>query len=353
VHASFRAATLGNIAGQVAGLINKVVIVLILWVGARAVILGALSVGQLIAFNMLAARVSGPVLRLVQLWQDFQQAGVSIQRLGDILNAPTEPGHSRSRLSLPGIRGRVQFDRVSFRYRTDGSEILRELSFELDVGEVVGVVGRSGSGKSTLTKLVQRLYVPERGRVLIDGVDSAQVDTAWLRRRIGVVLQENRLFNRTVRENIALGDPGIPLEAVIRAAQLAGAHDFILEMPEGYDTLVGEHGANLSGGQRQRIAIARALVTDPRILVFDEATSALDYESEHIIQQNMRAICKGRTVIIIAHRLSTVRCTHRIIVMEKGRIIEQGNHDDLLHLNGQYARLHALQGGYRVPAVQR
>jgi subfamily B ATP-binding cassette protein HlyB/CyaB len=293
------------------------------------------------------------VLRLVQLWQDFQQAGVSIQRLGDILNAPTEPGHSRSRLSLPGIRGRVQFDRVSFRYRTDGSEILRELSFELDVGEVVGVVGRSGSGKSTLTKLVQRLYVPERGRVLIDGVDSAQVDTAWLRRRIGVVLQENRLFNRTVRENIALGDPGIPLEAVIRAAQLAGAHDFILEMPEGYDTLVGEHGANLSGGQRQRIAIARALVTDPRILVFDEATSALDYESEHIIQQNMRAICKGRTVIIIAHRLSTVRCTHRIIVMEKGRIIEQGNHDDLLHLNGQYARLHALQGGYRVPAVQR
>lgn len=353
VHASFRAANLGNIASQVAGLINKVVIVLILWVGARAVIQGELSVGQLIAFNMLAARVSGPVLRLVQLWQDFQQAGVSIQRLGDILNAPTEPGYSQSRLSLPGIRGRIQFDQVSFRYRTDGPEILRDLSFELGVGEMVGIVGRSGSGKSTLTKLVQRLYVPERGRVLIDGVDIAQVDTAWLRRRIGVVLQENRLFNRTVRENIALSDPGIPLEAVIRAAQLAGAHDFILEMPEGYDTLVGEHGANLSGGQRQRIAIARALVTNPRILIFDEATSALDYESEHIIQQNMNAICKGRTVIIIAHRLSTVRRTHRIIVMEKGRIIEQGKHDELLYLKGQYARLHALQSGYNVQAVQR
>ena len=345
VNASFKAANLNNIASQIAGLINKIVIVLILWVGARAVIVGDISVGQLIAFNMLAARVSGPVLRLVQLWQDFQQAGVSVQRLWDILNTPTEPGYSQSRLSLPGIQGRVQLDQVGFRYRTDGPEILRDLSLDISPGEVIGIVGRSGSGKSTLTKLVQRLYVAERGRVLIDGVDIAQVDTAWLRRRIGVVLQENVLFNRTVRENIALADPGLPMEAVIQAAKMAGAHEFILEMPEGYDTLVGEHGDNLSGGQRQRIAIARALITNPRILIFDEATSALDYESERIIQQNMNDICKGRTVLIIAHRLSTVRGAHRIIVMEKGEIIEQGDHDQLLQQRGHYAHLHELQNG--------
>jgi len=353
VSASFKAANLNNIANQVAGLINKLVVVLILWIGARAVIQGHLSVGQLIAFNMLAARVSGPVLRLVQLWQDFQQTGVSVQRLGDILNTPTEPGYDQSRMSLPGIKGRIQFDQVRFRYRTDGPEVLRDVSLDIKVGEVIGIVGRSGSGKSTLTKLIQRLYVPERGRVLVDGVDIAQVDTAWLRRRIGVVLQENVLFNRTVRENIALTDPGLPMEAGIQAAQLAGAHEFILEMPEGYDSIVGEHGDNLSGGQRQRIAIARALVTNPRILIFDEATSALDYESERIIQQNMHAICKGRTVIIIAHRLSTVRVAHRIIVLEKGQLIEQGTHEDLLKRKGQYAKLHALQSGQGVQVVKR
>ena len=352
VSASFKASSLGNIASQIAGLINKVVIVLILWVGARAVIEGHLSVGQLIAFNMLAARVSGPVLRLVQLWQDFQQTGVSIQRLGDILNTPTEPGYSQSRLSLPDIQGRICFDRVQFRYRADGPEILRDVSLDVNIGEVVGIVGRSGSGKSTLAKLVQRLYVPERGRVLIDGVDIAQVDTAWLRRRIGVVLQDNVLFNRTVRENIALGDPGTPMEAVIKVARLAGAHEFILEMPEGYDTLVGEHGATLSGGQRQRIGIARALINDPGILVFDEATSALDYESERIIQQNMQAICKGRSVIIIAHRLSAVRAANRIVVMDKGQIVEQGSHHQLIGKNGRYARLHALQGGLAVQGVK-
>ncbi len=348
VSASFKASNLGNIAIQVAGLINKVVIVLILWVGARAVIAGDLSVGQLIAFNMLAARVSGPVLRLVQLWQDFQQAGVSVQRLGDILNTSTEPSYNQNRSSLPQLNGRISFDRVTFRYRPDGAEVLRGVELEIPAGQVIGVVGRSGSGKSTLAKLVQRLYVPESGRVLVDGVDLAMVDTAWLRHRVGVVLQENVLFNRSVRDNIALTDPGMPMETIVQVAKLAGAHEFILEMPEGYDTIVGEHGSTLSGGQRQRLAIARALATNPRILILDEATSALDYESERIIQQNMQAICQGRTVIIIAHRLSTVRNTDRIVVLERGQVIEQGEHDDLVKKGGQYTRLWALQSGEAV-----
>ncbi|MBZ0072073.1 MAG: type I secretion system permease/ATPase [Gammaproteobacteria bacterium] len=345
VHASFKAGNLNNIANQLAGFINKAVVVLILWVGARAVITGHLSVGQLIAFNMLAARVSGPVLRLVQLWQDFQQAGVSVQRLGDILDTPTEPACNQTRSSLPQLAGRITFDRVTFRYRPAGAEVLRNLTLEIPAGQVIGIVGRSGSGKSTLAKLAQRLYVPEAGRVLVDGVDLAMVDTAWLRHRVGVVLQENTLFNRSVRDNIALSDPGLPMAAIVQAATLAGAHAFILEMPQGYDTLVGEHGATLSGGQRQRLAIARALVTQPRVLILDEATSALDYESERILQQNMRAICRGRTVIIIAHRLSTVRHTDRIVVLEHGRIVEQGCHDELVKRAGQYARLWALQSG--------
>lgn len=210
-------------------------------------------------------------------------------------------------------------------------------------GEVVGLVGRSGSGKSTITKLIQRLYVPESGRVLVDGVDLAMVDTAWLRRQIGVVLQENFLFNKSIRENIALVDPSISMERVIAAAKMSGAHEFIVELSEGYDTLVGEQGSNLSGGQRQRLAIARALINNPRILIFDEATSALDYESERLVQDNMARICQGRTVFIIAHRLSTVRTCDRIIVMDKGRIVEEGNHDDLLGKNGYYAKLHSYQ----------
>jgi ATP-binding cassette, subfamily B, bacterial HlyB/CyaB len=345
VRASFRATSLMTVAGQTAAFIQKVTTVAILWLGAYRVIEGDLSIGQLIAFNMLSAQVTGPLLRLVNLWQEFQQVGISVQRLGDVLNTQPEPSYNPNRTTLPQVAGHVVFDDVTFRYRPDGSEVLRKVSFAVSPGQVIGIVGRSGSGKSTIAKLIQRLYVPERGRILVDSVDLAQVDPAWLRRQVGIVLQENFLFNRSVRDNIALTDPGLAMEQVIQAAKLAGAHEFILELPDGYDTMVGEHGCSLSGGQRQRIAIARALVANPRILIFDEATSALDYESEAVIQRNMAQICKGRTVFIIAHRLSTVRPAHWIYVVDKGEIVEQGSHDELLRINGFYARLHKHQDG--------
>ena len=343
VSASLRTTTLSTVARESVSLIGKLVTVGTLWLGARLVIEGQLTVGQLIAFNMLAGRVAQPIMRLAQLWTDFQQTGISMQRLGDILNAPTERSNA-NRSSLPRIEGRIELDLVRFRYRPDGPEVLRGVSMIIEPGQIIGVVGRSGSGKSTLAKLVQRLYVPEQGRVLVDGIDLAVADVASLRRQIGVVLQENVLFNRSVRENIALAAPGAPIEQVMAVAQMAGAHDFILEMTEAYDTIVGEHGASLSGGQRQRIAIARALITDPRILIFDEATSALDYESERVIQENMRTISQGRTVIIIAHRLSAVRYADRIVVMDRGQIVESGNHEELAaHQAGHYARLLRLQ----------
>ena len=345
VSASFRANTIATVAHEGVSLVGKLVTVVTLWLGPRLVIEGDISVGQLIAYKMLAGRVAQPVMRLANLWTDFQQVGISVQRLGDILNTRTELPPT-NRTPLPRLAGRIDFERVSFRYRPDAPEVLRDVSLSIQPGEVIGIVGRSGSGKSTLTKLIQRLYLPERGRISVDGADLAVVDVSSLRRQIGVVLQDNMLFNRSVRENIALADPGAPMEAVVRAARLAGAHEFILELPEGYDTMVGEHGSTLSGGQRQRIAIARALLTNPRILIFDEATSALDYESEHIIQQNMRAIVQGRTVVIIAHRLSAVRDANRIIVMDRGQIVEQGTHAALLaRPDGHYSRLHRLQQG--------
>ncbi|HQT26786.1 MAG TPA: type I secretion system permease/ATPase, partial [Burkholderiales bacterium] len=330
-------------------LISKLVTATIMWVGALSVIDDKMTVGELIAFNMLASQVSAPILRMAQLWNDFQQIGISMSRLGDILNSHAEVAGQKTR--LPRISGAIEFDHVSFRYRPDTSDVIRDISLRISPGEVVGIVGHSGSGKSTLTKLVQRLYVPDRGRVLIDGQDIAVIDTASLRQQIGVVLQENTLFNRSVRDNIALTNPVLPIEAIMEAAKLAGAHEFICELPEGYDTQVGEHGVGLSGGQRQRIAIARALISNPRILIFDEATSALDYESERIIQDNMRRICQGRTVLIIAHRLSAVRDANRIVVMERGQIAEEGNHAQLISRQGTYARLYALQQGMRENAA--
>ncbi|MFB2659100.1 type I secretion system permease/ATPase [Shewanella xiamenensis] len=348
VNISFKTSNLNNFYSQSAAYINKIGGLLTLYFGSIAVVSGELSIGQFIAFNMLAQRVSGPIMRLVNLWQDFQQANISLQRLGDVLNAPSEPGYNPNRATLPDIAGRVVLDNVLFRYSPNRAPVLNNISFQCHPGEVIGIVGRSGSGKSTLTKLIQRLYVPEAGRVLIDGVDLAMVEPAWLRRQVGVVLQENFLFNLSVRENIALVDPSMPMEQVVKAAQLSGAHDFILELPEGYDTVVGEQGSSLSGGQRQRIAIARALVTNPKILIFDEATSALDYESESIIQANMRRISQGKTVFIIAHRLSAVKDAHRIMVVDKGRLVEQGNHQQLVAHGGIYAQLYSIQNHHGV-----
>lgn len=348
VTAGLSATNLSTVAGSGVSLISKLTTAAIMWAGATLAVEGKMTVGELVAFNMLAGQVSSPILRLAQLWNDFQQIGISMTRLGDILNARTES--SAQKTHIPHLEGRIEFDNVSFRYRPDAADVVRTFNLRIAEGEVIGIVGRSGSGKSTLTKLVQRLYVPDRGRVLVDGQDLAVIDAASLRRQIGVVLQENNLFARSIRDNIALSNPASPIENVIDAAKLAGAHEFICELPEGYDTVVGEHGTGLSGGQRQRIAIARALISNPRILIFDEATSALDYESEKIIQSNMRRICKGRTVLIIAHRLSAVKDADRILVMERGQAAELGSHQELLlHPHGIYRKLHNLQSGIHEP----
>jgi subfamily B ATP-binding cassette protein HlyB/CyaB len=345
VSASFKTQNLASLAHEGVNLIGKLVNAATLWYGAHLVMDNELTVGQFVAFNMFAGRVSQPIMRMAQLWTDFQQTGISVARLGDILNTRTELLPT-SGAQLPILKGQITLDKVTFRYRPEAAPVLNAVSLEINAGQVIGIVGRSGSGKSTLTKLVQRLYTPEGGRLLVDGIDISLIDAAQLRRQVGVVLQENLLFNRSVRENIAIADPAAPIEAVIRVAKLAGAHEFISELPEGYDTLVGEQGGSLSGGQRQRVAIARALFTNPRILIFDEATSALDYESEAIIQRNMAHICKGRTVLIIAHRLSAVRHAGRIIVMDKGQIVENGPHDALVDLaDGLYAHLWRMQDG--------
>ena len=330
VASSFKVSNLANICHNAISFIQKVTSALTLFFGAKLVIEGKMTVGQLVAFNMLAGHVASPILRLAQLWQDFQQVRISIDRLGDVLNTPTEPSVNSGQAPVASIKGDVCFSDVSFRYALDKPLVLDGINLHVTPGESVGIVGSSGSGKSTLTKLVQRLYLPETGRITIDDIDISTADPSWLRRQIGVVLQENMLLNRSVQDNIALADPVQPLEKVIAVAKMAGAHEFIAEMPEGYDTMIGERGASLSGGQRQRIAIARALLINPRILIFDEATSALDYESEALIKKNMAKISQNRTVFIIAHRLSTVRTCDRIIVIEKGKIIEEGGHDELL-----------------------
>ena len=340
VQTAFEGGHLGNATNQFISLASKMLAVVLLWLGAKLVIDGELTVGGLIAFNMLSGRVNAPILKLSSLWQDFTQMKVSIRRLADIMDAAPEPAFQPNRSTPPAMEGRVTFEHVGFRYSSKAAEVLTDLSFDVRPGEVIGLVGVSGAGKTTLTRLIQRLYTPDSGRILINGMDLNLVDTAWLRRQMGVVGQDTLLFNRSVRDNIALADPGLKIEDVMEAARLAGAHDFIVQLPEGYDTVIGERGGKLSGGQRARVAIARALATRPKLLLLDEATASLDYESERLIHDNMATIAEGRTVFMVAHRLSTLRMADRILVLENGRLIETGRHASLMGQGGRYASLY-------------
>ena len=343
VKASFDSIMLGAMAQTGVQFVTKMSTALILFFGTQQVIAGSMTVGGLIAFSMISQRMTQPILRTAQLYQSFQEVQVSLEHLADILDAPIEQ-HTHALTALPASQGAIDLRNVTFRYRPELPDAVRNVRLSIQPGEVIGIVGPSGSGKSTLTKLIQRFHAPTSGEILLDGIDIAQVDPAWLRRQLGVVLQENFLFNQTVHENIALARPEMSRPQVVRVARLAGADEFISKLHQGYDTVIEERGANLSGGQRQRIAIARALATDPRILILDEATSALDYESERIIRGNMDQISHGRTVIIIAHRLAAVRHCDRIIGMIKGEITEIGSHEELIRRrNGLYARLWALQ----------
>lgn len=345
VRTSFQAVMLAAAGQNAIQYVNKMTTALVLYFGATAVIDGNLTVGELVAFNMIMNQATQPILRLSQFWQDFQQMQISVDRIGDILNSPPE-SRSFAKAHLPPAKGMISVCNVEFRYDPSGAEILKGVTLDIAAGQVIGIVGRSGSGKSTFAKLLQRLYTPEKGQILIDGIDIAQVDPAWLRHQIGVVLQENLLFHRTVHDNIALANPGMSRARVMAMARLSGADEFISKLALGYDSVIEERGANLSGGQRQRIAIARALATDPRILIFDEATSALDYESERLIQENMQQIVRGRTVIIIAHRLAAVRDCDRIIGFDEGKICEDGTHLELLNKPGSlYGRLWRMQAG--------
>lgn len=346
VKSGFNLSIMSNFAGSLSGLFQKMMTIAILWIGVTLVIKNQLTIGQLIAFQMFANQFTAPVMRLVNLWNEFQQVLLGVDRLGDILNNPVEITSSRA-ITLPKINGFVRVDNLSFKYTPNGAMVLNNINLNVRAGQSVGIVGRSGSGKSTITKLIQKLYLPYEGTIYIDEVDIRQMNPIWLRNNIGVVLQENYLFSGTIRDNIAMPKPDAPIEMIIQAAQISGAHSFISEMPEGYDTVVGERGSTLSGGQRQRIAIARALITNPKIIIFDEATSALDYESEKIIMENLDKIKQNRTMFIIAHRLSTVKNCDLIIALDKGHIIESGTHDELINKRGYYYNLYTQQGALK------
>lgn len=331
---------LNNRSNHLVQLLQKVTSVAILWLGATEVLSLEMTIGQLIAFNMMTNHIAQPLARMVELWGQFIQTRVAIEKLGDMLNLPVEQHTGSDNVT---IHGAISFKNILFRYQPDIPPTINNLSLEIRAGETLGIVGTSGSGKSTLARLLLRLYSPEQGSITIDGIPLNQINVQQLRQQVGVVLQENFLFNKSVSENIAQSKPEASLEEIIAAAKLSGAHDFILKLPMGYDTILAEGGQSLSGGQRQRLAIARTLLSDPKILILDEATSALDDESQALIQANMANIAKGRTVITIAHRLSTVRACDRIIVLHQGNIVEQGSHQELLTFGKQYKQLWQLQ----------
>ncbi|MEM9212924.1 MAG: peptidase domain-containing ABC transporter [Cyanobacteria bacterium P01_F01_bin.150] len=342
IRTGFKANTTANISNNIGNFLTSFSSLLLLWVGAHLVIKQEFTIGQLIAFQMLSARVTGPLLRLVQLWQNLQEVLLAVDRIGDILNVPPEAEQGTG-LVLPTLRGAVTFDQVFFRYNQEQDSILKGVSFKVDPGMFVGLVGRSGSGKSTLSKLIQRLYDTESGRIAIDGFDIKSADLASLRPQIAVVLQDDFLFNGTVLDNITLGSHNADAEDVIRAAQMAVAHDFILDLPHGYETNVGERGIALSGGQRQRITLARLFLSQAPILILDEATSHLDAETEQQVLENLRSISSDRTVFLIAHRFAPLKNADLILAMEKGVVVERGTHESLLRDKGLYYSLYQRQ----------
>ena len=342
VRTDFRASTISNISGNLGTFLTSLSYLLILGVGAHLVMQHQMTVGQLVAFQMLSNRVISPILRLVQLWQDFQQVLLSVTRLGDILNVTPEV-EAGVGLPLPQLTGEVTFDRVFFRYRPEQEPILRGVSFTAKPGTLVGIVGRSGSGKSTLSKLLQGLYRPESGRILVDGIDIKSADLTSLREQISVVLQDDFLFNSSVLENITLGNPDISVDEVVQAAQGAAAHPFVSDLAYGYSTNVGERGNALSGGQRQRIALARLFLSKAPILVLDEATSALDSETEQLLIRNLKAVAQNRTTFMITHRFEPLKQADQILVLDKGILVEQGNHQELMESHGVYWSLYKRQ----------
>ncbi|NEP48753.1 MAG: ATP-binding cassette domain-containing protein [Moorea sp. SIO3C2] len=325
--------------------IEAVATTALLWYGAWLVIQNQLTIGQLVAFNMLLGNVITPFQRLTVLWNEFQEVVIAMERINDVLDAePEEDLQQQARQSLPPMKGHICFDKVTFRYHPESEvNVLENLSFEVKPGQMVALVGRSGSGKTTISKLILGLYPPTDGKVLIDQLDITSLSLGSLRSQVGVVDQDTFLFGGTIRENISLGHPAASLDEIMEAARLAGADEFIKQLPMGYETQIGEGGGMLSGGQRQRIAIARALLGNPQLLVLDEATSHLDAESERIIQQNLNQILKGRTTLVIAHRLSTVRNADLILVMDRGVLIERGTHKELMAKRGHYYYLNQQQ----------
>lgn len=341
VRTHFDVEKLSNVAHALTTNLERVMTVAVLWVGTHSVFDGSMTVGALVAFQMLAGNVSRPLIQIVTTIHEYQKASLSVKMLGEIMNRkPESLGGGGLR---PTLTGKIEFENVIFRYNPGDAPALNNISFTIEPGEIVGIVGRSGSGKSTLTRLIQGLYPLQSGVIRLDGVDVREIDLAHLRQSIGVVLQENFLFRGTVRENISITRKSASFEEIVNAATLAGATEFIQYLPQGYDTILEENASNLSGGQKQRLAIARALLKDPRVLIFDEATSALDVESEHIIQQNLARIAEGRTMLLVAHRLSTLRDAHRIMVVDRGVVVDVAPHEQLLETCAIYRELWDLQ----------
>jgi ATP-binding cassette subfamily B protein len=341
---SFEKTITGTAISETSQVLQKLSQLLVLWVGATLVLKGEMSLGQLIAFRIIAGYVTQPLLRLSSIWQNIQELKVSFERLADVVDTPEESDEAdKGKIPLPPIDGEVRFDQVCFSFQQGGPLTLNHIDLTIPAGTFVGVVGQSGSGKSTLTKMLSRLYSPNSGRIFVDGYDIDKVELYSLRRQIGIVPQEPLLFTGSVAENIALTDPDATSEAIVEAARLACAHDFIMELPGGYSANVGERGANLSGGQRQRLALARTLLSRPRLLVLDEATSALDYDTERRVCDNLVDNLQHCTVFFITHRLSTIRRADQIVMLHDGAIAEVGTHDDLIERRGRYYALYRQQ----------